>query len=146
MPKQSEYDTKVKPHLDKIRQWVTDFSEGQIAVKLGITQQTFIKYKKEHPELSEAILDGIQDLKDELKDTLKRKAKGFKYVETKIIEDEKNGKRIETYEKYAQPDVGAIHLLLKNIDPEWHNDDAPTLDINRKQQEIERERLEMQKW
>ena len=94
MPKKSEYETKVQPHLDKIRQWVTDFSEGQIAVKLGITQQTFIKYKKEHPELSEAILDGIQDLKDELKDTLKRKAKGFKYVETKIIEDDKNGKRI----------------------------------------------------
>jgi hypothetical protein len=121
-------------------------SERQIASKLGVSHQSFINYKKQYPELAEAVVKGQQDLRDELYDTLKRKAKGYSYIETKIIEDDKNGKRIETYEKYAQPDTGAIHLLLKNIDPDWHNDDKPTLDLKRKAQELEEKKLEMREW
>lgn len=142
----NKYETNVKPNLDKIVKWMGTLSERQIASKLGVSHQSFISYKKQYPELAEAVVKGQQDLRDELYDTLKRKAKGYSYIETKIIEDDKNGKRIETYEKYAQPDTGAIHLLLKNIDPDWHNDDKPTLDLKRKAQELEEKKLEMREW
>ena len=142
----NKYETNVKPNLDKIVKWMGTLSERQIASKLGVSHQSFINYKKQYPELAEAVVKGQQDLRDELYDTLKLKAKGYSYIETKIIEDDKNGKRIETYEKYAQPDTGAIHLLLKNIDPDWHNDDKPTLDLKRKAQELEEKKLEMREW
>lgn len=142
----NKYETNVKPNLDKIVKWMGTLSERQIASKLGVSHQSFINYKKQYSELAEAVVKGQQDLRDELYDTLKRKAKGYSYIETKIIEDDKNGKRIETYEKYAQPDTGAIHLLLKNIDPDWHNDDKPTLDLKRKAQELEEKKLEMREW
>lgn len=146
MGRKDQYSEKVQPHLDKVKKWITDLTEGQIAKKLGITQQTFEKYKKEHPELVEALKEGTQDLCEELHDTMKRKAKGFVYIETKITEDEKNGKKVETFKKYAQPDTVALHLLLKNLDPNWHNDDITTIKFKEKQQEIEQEKLKMKEW
>ena len=149
MGRRSKYETHVQPYLEDIRRWVIDLNEGQIAEKLGITQASFDKYKKENEELQKALVMGKQDLAIELKDTLRKKAKGFYYTETKTFikkEGEKEVKTIEKNEKYAQPDTGAIHLLLKNIDPAWHNDDAITLEFKKMQQELDKERLEMQKW
>ena len=54
--------------------------------------------------------------------------------------------KVETYKKYAQPDTGAAHLLLKNLDPNWHNDDAETLDIKKKQVELQKQKLEQDNW
>ena len=72
----NKYETNVKPNLDKIVKWMGTLSERQIASKLGVSHQSFINYKKQYPELAEAVVKGQQDLRDELYDTLKRKAKG----------------------------------------------------------------------
>lgn len=149
MPRASKYETYVKPHLEDIRKWVLDLNEKQIAEKLGITQASLENYKKKFPELAEALIKGRQDLVLDLKDSLRKKARGFYYTETKTTIKDENGKKtkyIEKHEKYAQPDTGAIHLLLKNLDEEWHNDDAVTIEFKKMQQEFDRERLEMQKW
>ena len=149
MPRASKYETYVKPHLEDIRKWVLDLNEKQIAEKLGITQASLENYKKKFPELAEALIKGRQDLVLDLKDSLRKKARGFYYTETKTTIKDENGKKtkyIEKHEKYAQPDTGAIHLLLKNLDEEWHNDDAVTIEFKKMQQELDRERLEMQKW
>ena len=149
MGRKSKYETHVRPFIDDIKKWIIDLNEGQIAEKLGITQASFDKYKKEHEELREALIKGKQDLVFELKDTLKKKAHGFYYTETKTYIRHENGtdvKTIEKHEKYAQPDTGAIHLLLKNLDKDWHNDDSITLEMKRLQAEIDKEKLEMQKW
>ena len=69
-------------------------------------------------------------------------------METKRTIREIDGKRtvlIEEYERYAQPDTGAIHLLLKNLDDTWRNDDKATMDIKRGQLELAREKEE-NKW
>ena len=66
-----------------------------------------------------------------------------------LREKDDNGKKVEViekHEKYAQPDTGAIHLLLKNLDEEWHNDDAFQMEMKRLQAELDRDRLEAQKW
>ncbi len=147
--RKSRYETHVAPKLDKVREWVTSLTEEQIAKKLGIHPSTFQGYKKDHPELQQALIDGIEELKVELKDTLKKKAKGFYYTETKTTIRKEGGKEIKTiekYDKYAQPDTGAIHLLLKNCDPEWRNDDKATMDLKKQEIEIKKQKADEAAW
>ncbi len=153
MGRKSRYETHVKPFLGEISKWYEDLTEEEIATKkLGVAVSTFEKYKKEHPELKQALLEGRQNLVIDLKASLKRKAKGFYYTETKTVKvhDFENDidviAKVETYKKYAQPDTGAAHLLLKNLDPSWHNDDTETLEIKKKQVELQKQKLEQDNW
>lgn len=149
MARKNKYDSYVKPLIGEIRKWVMDLNERQIAAKLGITQQTLEKYKREHPELKEALIKGRQDLIFELKDSLRKKARGFYYTEKKTYIRDENGhktKTIEKHEKYAPPDTGAIHLLLKNLDENWRNDDKATIDLKKKQLELSKKKLEQNEW
>lgn len=150
MGRKSKYETHVKPYLSQIEEWYQDLDEQQIAVeRLGIAVSTFENYKKKYPELREALKKGRQHLVGELKASLKKKAKGFYYDETKTStrdEGEKHVRVVETYTKYAQPDTGAIHLLLKNYDPTWTNDDQTTIDLKREQLEIAKQKAEKDNW
>ena len=149
-----KYDHFVKPYLEKIKEWAADYTDRQIADKLGIGETSFYRYKNKYPELEKALEDGKKNLVKQLKDTLKKKAKGFYYEETKIIkihnpdEDAETEwiERIEVNRKYAQPDTGAAHLLLKNLDPEWRNDDKQTMDLKRKQVEIQQQKADQDNW
>ena len=147
--RKNKYETHVKPNFEKIKKWYLTKTETQIANKLGITVQSWIKYNNQYPELRELLQDSKEDLVDELKGILKKKAQGFYYTETKktIIEDgDSKIKKIEEHQKYAQPDTGAIHLLLKNLDDEWRNDDKQTLDIKRKQVELTEQKINNDEW
>ena len=150
MGRKSKYETHVQPYLDKISEWYQDYEEYQIATeKLGLAVSTFEKYKREHPELREALKNGRQDLINDLKASLKKKAKGFYYEETKTTVRDENGKKVSTLEKfkkYAQPDTGAIHLLLKNLDDSWRNDDKETIDQKRKQLELAERKVDQNEW
>ena len=147
--RKNKYETHVKPYLSKIPNWYLTKTEAQIAKKLGISQAAWTNYKKQYPELMECLQNSQEDLVDELKGILKKKAQGFYYTEkTKTIFEEggKKSKKIEEKEKYAQPDTGAIHLLLKNFDPSWHNDDKQTMDLKREQNEIMKQKAEAAQW
>lgn len=147
--RKNKYETHVKPYFEKIKKWYLTKTETQIAQKLGITVQSWIKYKNQYPELRELLQDSKEDLVDELKGILKKKAQGFYYTETTrtvIKDDGKEIKKIEERERYAQPDTGAIHLLLKNLDDDWHNDDKQTLDIKRKQVELTEQKINNEEW
>ena len=149
MGRKNRYETYVQPRLDEIREWIGIMNEAEIVKKLGIAGTTFEKYKRENEELREALRAGREKLVDELKESLKRKAKGFEYTETKTTVREEGGKTIRTVEetrKYSPPDTGAIHLLLKNLDPEWRNDDRETMDLKREKLEIERQKAEAEDW
>lgn len=148
--RKSKYETNVRPYLDKIKDWYRELTEGQIAKKLGVSQATFETYRKKYPELEKAMQDGCEALVDDLKATLKKKAKGFYYEETKVVTkvSDKNGTETttETNCKYAQPDTGAIHLLLKNYDDAWRNDDRETMDLKKKKLELDKEKAESAGW
>lgn len=150
MGRKCKYDTHVKPHLADIKEWITECTEKQIAQKLGVGLTAFAKYKNENEELRQALTDGKVQLVKDLKESLKKKAKGYHYEETKtIIRENPDGttsKVIEKYEKYAQPDTGAIHLLLKNLDDSWRNDDAETMQIKRDTLEVARKKAEENRW
>ena len=147
--RKNKYESHIKPYLSKIPNWYLTKTEAQIAKKLGISIASWERYKNQYPELQECLKNSQEDLIDELKGILKKKAQGFYYTEktkTVIEEGGKKSKKIEEKEKYAQPDTGAIHLLLKNLDPEWHNDDKATLELKKKQTEIMQQRTDQAEW
>lgn len=150
MGRKNKYETHVKPYLNQIQEWYGELDERQIAVdRLGIAVSTWEKYKKQYPELQEVLKKGKQELVSELKTSLKKKAKGFYYEETKTCIREVDGKQVkvvEKYKKYAQPDTGALHLLLKNLDDNWHNDDKTTIDLKKKQLELNERKIEADEW
>ena len=143
------YESVVAPKLADVRKWVQVMSEEEIARKLGVSKNSFTKYKKEHEELKTALQDGKRELVKDLKDSLKKKAKGFRYKETKTTTKDEDGvitTITEVFDRYAPPDTGAIHLLLKNLDPEWRNDDKPTMDLKREKMELDKKKNEAENW
>lgn len=148
MGRKNKYETHVKPYLKDIPKWYETMTEGQIAKKLGIAPSTFELYKTKYPELIDCLSQGKEILIDDLKDSLRKKARGFTYTETKrtYMENEAGEQvgvvRVESTEKYAAPDTGAIHLLLKNLDNDWRNDDKATMDLKREKLELEKQKSE----
>lgn len=150
----TKYEKLVKPRLHEIEKWTEDMTDEAIAIELGVSRRSFIKYKQKYPELEEALKNGKKKLVKQLKESLKRKAKGFYYEEVKTIKIRNTDpdsesewvERIEINRKYAQPDTGAAHLLLKNLDPKWHNDDVQTMDIKRKSVELQQQKLDQDNW
>lgn len=145
MARPSNYESRVKPHLEKIRQMRTDMTEEQIAKTLGVDYSTFRNYKKQHPELQEALVKGQRELVMELKSTLIKKAKGFDYVEKKIVRQGGKITKEEEYHRTALPDVAALHLLLKNYSTDWH-DDPQMYELKKKAQELEQKKVEANSW
>lgn len=156
MGRKNKYESHVKPYLADIPKWYETMTEGQIAKKLGVSSSAFEVYKNQNPELVECLQKGKDILVDELKDTLRTKAKGFYYTETKetyIEAEHEDGTRekigeikVEKTQKYAVPDTGAIHLLLKNLDENWRNDDSETMKLKREKLEFEKQKAESESW
>ena len=125
--RKSAYETVIKPHFDDILKWLrSGATEEQISKNLGISQQTFYKYKQEYTEFLELLKKGRENLVEQLRGALIKKALGFEYTERKRITKYEDGNEIvqtEEYTKQALPDVAAANLLLKNYDKDnWAND------------------------
>lgn len=146
------YETKIKPRFDEIREWlINGANNDNIAHNLGVSKVTFYKYVKDKNELSELLKSGRVAIVAQLRSALIKKALGFEYSETKIIEreDPETGekvKTVETYNKKSLPDVGALNLALKNYDPEnWSNDPQGDA-IKREELELKKQKLEKDDW
>ena len=147
MGRKSKYELNIRPHLSEIPKWYETMTEAEIAKKCGVSVASFENYKNKYPELVAVLHSAKEELVENLKASLKRKALGFTYKETKKVlrnVDGKDTKLIEEYEKYSPPDTGAIHLLLKNLDSEWRNDDQVTIDFRREKLELEKMKAEME--
>ena len=149
MGRKNKYETHVQPFLNDIAEWYELLTEQQIAKKLGVSVASFENYKNQYPELRDCLKNGKEHLIEELKSSLKKKAKGYFYEETKTYVKEEKGqtvKIIEKYKRYAQPDTGAIHLLLKNLDETWRNDDQVTVDMKREKLDLDKQKAEAENW
>lgn len=144
------YELRIVPHLNEIPELLVHRSEAEIAKYLGVPLSTFKRYKAEHKELQDALMQGRACLVREAKETLRRKALGFHYEETKTTikyeDGQEVGKLVETHRKYAQPDTASLNLILKNYDPEWHNDDVTTIKLKEKQIEIAQQKADQSDW
>lgn len=149
MGRKNKYWTHVEPHLKEITEYKRTMTEAQICKKLGVGRSAFNEYKKQHPELVAALRAGTVDLISDLKGALIQKALGYDYEETtEITGFTAKGpiNETKTITKHMPPDLGSIHLLLKNIDPTWRNDDSTTLQLKRAELEIKKKRAEEAEW
>lgn len=156
MGRRDKYETHIKPNLETIcdllggDEWVT---EEAVADKIGVGVTSWNKYKTDHPEFAELIKTARAKRKtakiDKYKSLLEKLAEGFTYTETKKVIRNVDGVRtqvIEEYEKYSPPNLGALHLLLKNLDDSWRNDDQITIDLKKQKLELEKMKTEMSEW
>lgn len=138
----SNYEKLVQPKLKEIAVMNQTMSERQIAFALGVSLTSFNEYKVLHEELRDALQRGRDELVRKVKESMVKSANGYYYTETDESEDGVTNKR----KRWAKPDVVAQHLLLKNYDPEWHNDDHETLELKKKQVEIAKQKADDLTW
>ena len=53
---------------------------------------------------------------------------------------------VEIYERERPADIVALHMLLKNEDPTWRDDDFETLQMKKKQLEIAQQKADNAEW
>ena len=114
----SKYETDVKPRLVEIEAWKRDgLTDEQIFKNLGISRDTFYKYKEKYSDFSEAIKKGKEVADIEVENALFKRAIGYKYKE--VIKEVKDidGKKttyVKEVIKEIPGDVGAQIFWLKN--------------------------------
>lgn len=148
MGRKSMYDSNVKPRLNEIKKWFK-MTEAQIAGECGVSSTTFETYKREHEELRKALNERKVKLAAEVYGAIIKRALGFHEEDVKTSIRNEAGKKIEFVEKvskYYPPDVGACHLLLKNLDETWTNDDKETMSLKRAKLELEKLKAEAENW
>lgn len=151
MARKSAYDTIIKPNFEMIENALQNgATEKQVYDSLGISRETFYKYKRSKDDFAEVIKKGRAKLVGELRGTLIKKAFGFGYTEKKIVkyqtEDGEEQTRVEIYERKSLPDVAALNLCLKNYDrDDWAND-PQMLELKKQELEIKKQNAEAQNW
>ena len=151
--RKSAYDTQIKPRFSEISEWLkSGATEKQIAFNLGISYSTLNKYKAEKTEFAEFLKNGRETLVKELRGALVKKALGFEYYEeTEVKELDRDLNilvvtRKERKKKYAQPDVAALNLCLKNYDADNWAIDPQALKLKEKELELRREIADRDAW
>lgn len=120
---------QIKEKLLLVESWTRDgLTDEQIANNLGISKDTFYKYKKEHTDFSDSLKRGKEIVDYQVENALLKRALGYQYKET-TIERVYNTEK-EKYEmvvtkevvKEVQPDTTAQIFWLKNRKPkEWRD-------------------------
>lgn len=138
----------VRENLDQIIHWKKlGITDEQIYRQLGISRSSWYKYIDEHEDISEAIKRGREVFVIELKNELARQAKPHT-LETKkqyIRLDTVTGHKIQYTEittKEVDGNIGAIHLLLKNIDRENWSNDWQSHELKKQELELRRQMAE----
>ena len=123
----------VKNKLVSIEGWARDgLIDEQIANNLGISVDTFYKYKKKYTEFSEALKKGKEVSDYEVENALFKKATGYtiKLNKQKVTKDGDVVNIIE--EIYMQPDTTAQIFWLKNRRPDKWRDKVELNNENEK--------------
>lgn len=114
----SKYETEVKPRLVEIEAWKRDgLTDEQICKNLGISRDTFYKYKEKYADFSDALKKGKEVADIEVENALFKRAIGYKYKEVIKEVKEIDGKKstyVKEVIKEMPGDVGAQIFWLKN--------------------------------
>ncbi|MDH6367543.1 MULTISPECIES: hypothetical protein [unclassified Breznakia] len=115
MAKQSKWDTNVKPNLELIEAWARRGAiEADIAKNLNVARSTFENYKRDYPELREALRNGKEPADLQVEAALFKRAVGYEYDEVKEKVDADGGVEVTTTTKQVAPDTTAQIFWLKN--------------------------------
>ena len=114
----SKYETDVKPRLVEIEAWKRDgLTDEQIFKNLGISRDSFYRYKDKYSEFSDALKKGKEVADIEVENALFKRAIGYKYKEVIKEVKEIDGKKttyVKEVIKEMPGDVGAQIFWLKN--------------------------------
>ena len=106
----SKYDSHVKPKLLLIEAWARDgLTEADICKNLDVSNDSFIEYKKQYPELVETLKNGKEVIDVQVENALLKAALGYEYEEDGIGKD-----GVYRLTKYAHPNTTALIFWLKN--------------------------------
>lgn len=109
-PNTGLYGCLIKPYLSEIEELISKgYTEASIADQCGVSEQTFINYKRKYPELLSAILRGRRKVDSLVTSALLQRALGFYKEETKVT-----SKGVETVTRYYPPDIKAIQMIKRN--------------------------------
>lgn len=116
--RKSYYELKVANKLHLVADWARNgATEEEVYKKLGISHQTFYRYKKEHPELLDA-LKTREEADAQVEAALFKNATGFFYEEVQTIERYSDREvtilETKTIKKYKEPDTTAQAIWLNN--------------------------------
>jgi hypothetical protein len=136
MGRKNKYYTNVQPKLELITAWCRNGAlEEQIYKKLGVSCESFYRYKREHVELYDALKNGKDDVDDLVESALLKRALGFKEKVRKPLKV-----KVDMYEEqivyadeeiYYPPDTTAQIFWLKNRRRgEWVNSDRISVETN----------------
>lgn len=125
----SKYETNVKDKLLLVEAWARNgLTDEQIAKNLGISKDTFYKYKKEHIDFSDSLKRGKEVIDIEVENALLKRALGYKYNEVtkELCKDKETGEDAlvvtKVVTKEVVPDTTAQIFWLKNRKPEEWRD------------------------
>ncbi|WP_025686004.1 hypothetical protein [Paenibacillus maysiensis] len=121
----SKYESHVQPKLLLIEAWARDgLTEADICKNLDVGKDAFISYKKEYPELVEALKNGKEVIDVMVENALLKAALGYEYVEDGVGKD-----GVYSLTKYAHPNTTALIFWLKNRKPKsWRDKQEIGLD------------------
>lgn len=128
----SKYEEFVLPKLTLVEGWARDgLTDKQIADNLGISKDTFYKYKNRYTDFSDSLKKGKEVVDYEVENALLKRALGYKYNEVTIEEADDGSIRRKTVTKEVIPDTTAQIFWLKNRKPnKWRDKQSIEADIN----------------
>lgn len=132
-----KYEVLVQKGLiQKVEGWARDgLIDEQIIENIGISKDTFYRWKKLHIEFSDALNKGKEFVDRQVENALLKRALGYEYEEVtqEIMEDATTGRQrmaeTKRVRKQVAPDTTAQIFWLKNRKPgEWR--DKKDIDAN----------------
>lgn len=135
----------VLEHIEQIKQWKKiGATDEQICDQLNLSRSTWYEYLKTCKELSDAVKMGATGFILELKGDLAKQAMKHT-LETKkqyVKVDLETGHKTQYTEittKEVDGNVGAAHLLLKNIDHEHWKENWDSYEFKKQELEIKKQ-------
>lgn len=110
-----------------LESWSRDgYTLVDIANKIGIDKDTFLRWKDRYPEIQKAVAKGKELVDYQVENALLKSALGYKTKEVKVTTTMRYGKVVETIkevtDKEIAPSVPAIQMWLYNRNKDkWKN-------------------------
>lgn len=144
MGRKSKIDI-VRENIEQIKQWKRQgATDEQIFKQLGVSKACWYKYLADNQDLKDALKTSVEYFVMDLRGELARQAMKHT-IETKktyIKKDLVTGHNVQYQEittKEVDGNIGAIHLLLKNLDSEHWKENWDSYEF--KKQELELRKL-----
>lgn len=149
---------EIEKKLETIEAWASmGLSDTQIAFNLGISKDTFYRYKKDHSDFSDSLKRGKNVADFKVENALYKKATGYVIHETGAVKvketyyDEKNNKctredvKVVDMPKEVPADIQAIKFWLVNRKQGRWKDNPTRTEIDKALLELKKEEVDERK-